>query len=112
MNLFDQNTNETFYCITTGTSAISDIKDSLLGFLTEVQELYAHFTEERFKDKTRFEKPISRRKIHYFAYGAVKNIITTKDQKVVELQETRDLFGRLLYISTMERIDNKSFNIH
>ena len=38
-----------------------------------------------------------------FASAAVKN--TTKVQKLVELHGIRNLFGRLLYISTLERID-------
>jgi len=37
--------------------------------------------------------------------AAVKNTVTTYNQKVVELQVTWDLFGRLRYISTVERND-------
>jgi hypothetical protein len=105
MNPFDQDTFETLYNITTGASIASDIKDDPLGFLTKGQELYAHYTEEAFVDQTRFQKPISRRKIKHFVIAAVKNTVITKDQKVVELKRTRDLFGRQLYISTLERID-------
>ncbi|KAK2138855.1 hypothetical protein LSH36_2312g00001 [Paralvinella palmiformis] len=105
MNPFDQDTFETLYNITTGASIASDIKDDPLGFLTKGQELYAHYTEEAFVDQTRFEKPTSRRKIQDFVIAAGKNTVITKDQKVVELKRTRDLFGRQLYISTLERID-------
>ena len=92
MNSFHQNRDETLYCITTGASVNSDIKDDLLRFLTKGQELYENFTEENFKDLTRFDQPISRRKLKNFASAALKKTVTRKDQKVVELQGTRDLF--------------------
>ena len=112
MNPLDQNKDETLYCITTGASVTNDIKDDLLVFLIKGQELYAHFTEESFKDQTRFEKPISKRNIKNFASAAVKKTVTTKDQKVVELQGTRDLFGRLLYIyQRIGKIDIESLSI-
>jgi len=58
------------------------------------------------KDGARFEKPTTRRKVRDFASAPVKSKIhTNKDMKVVELQGTRDLFGRLLYLSTVENID-------
>ena len=85
MNPFDQNMDQTLYCITTGASVTNDIKDNLLGFLNNGQELYVHFTEESFKDQTRFEKPISRRKIKKFASAVVKNTVTTSEG-IVELQ--------------------------
>ena len=52
-----------------------------------------------------FEKPVQRRKVQNFASAAVKCKVKTKDLKVVELQGTRNLFGRLLYLSTLEHID-------
>jgi len=63
MNPFDQNTNETLHCITTGASVPNDIKEDLLGFQVKGQELCDNFTAESFNDQARFEKPISRRKI-------------------------------------------------
>ena len=79
----------------TGAGVPNDIKEDLLGFQMKGQELCDNFTAESFNDQARFEKPISRRKIKNFASAAVKKNITTKDQKVVKLQGTRDLFGRL-----------------
>ena len=37
--------------------------------------------------------------------GAANGKIVTKDQNVIETQGTRDLFGILLYISTVENLD-------
>lgn len=105
MNPFNQCMDDNLYCITTGASVAHNIKEDLLGFQEKGQQLLANFTSESFLDQGRFEKPITRRKIRNFATAAVKKSITAKDQKVIELQGTRDLFGRLLYISTMEQID-------
>jgi len=44
-------------------------------------------------------------RIKNIASAAVMNTVITDDQKVVKLQGTMYLFGRLLYISTLERID-------
>ena len=58
-----------------------------------------------FADPSRFEKPISRRKIKNFSNVAMKVNITTKDMKIKEIQGTRDLFGRLLFLALQQQVD-------
>ena len=54
-----------------------------------------------------FEKPIPRRKVKSFVCNAVSVKLPVKDRRIKELQGTRDLFGRLLYLSTVNDIDLK-----
>ena len=57
-----------------------------------------------FDDPTRFENPIKKRKIKNFSSAAKKTIII-RDRKLIEIHNTRDLFGRLLYLSTKKNVD-------
>ena len=82
-----------------------DIKDDLLGCLEKGKAWHDEFLNGCLKDSSRFEKPIPRRKVKNFATAAVKSKVGGNDLKVVELQGTRDLFGRLLFLSTLEKID-------
>jgi len=45
------------------------------------------------------------RNIRNFNSDAAKSKIKTKDNQVIELRGTRDLFGRLLYISSEKKVD-------
>ncbi|RUM44803.1 MAG: hypothetical protein DSY80_04015 [Desulfocapsa sp.] len=105
MNPFAQEIDDNLYCLTTGVKVNDEIKEDLLFCLDKGKKWHDEFVKGCFKDPQRFEKPIQRRKIKNFASAAEKSKIKTKDLKVVELQGTRDLFGRLLYLSTMEDID-------
>ena len=62
-------------------------------------------------DEGRFERAIPRRKITNFTSAAMKTTIK-QEQKTLELKGTRDLFGRLLYLSTIQRIDLKKVFSH
>ena len=105
MNPFTLDTDENLYCLTSGAKVNDSIKDDLLSIQTKGTVLYEEFVGKCFSDPTRFEKPIKKKKITNFASAAVKSSMKTKDLKVLELQGTRDLFGRLLYISTNGGID-------
>ena len=105
MNPFTQGTDANLYCLTTGVKVKDEIKNDLLACHEKGREWHRDFLEGCFEDGARFEKPIPRRKVKNFALEAVKSKIKIKDLKVMELQGTRDLFGRLLYISTLEKID-------
>ena len=52
------------------------------------------FVEGCFNDTIRFEKRVKRRKVRNFAPTAVKSKVRSRI--------TRDPFGRLLYLSTVE----------
>ncbi len=108
MNPFVTSTEEpdvNLYCLTTGKQASEDVRDDLLGCVQKGEAWCAEFKDGSFEDGLRFQKPISRRKVKNFASDAVKTKLTCKDQKLLELKGTRDLFGRLLYVSTMEDVD-------
>ena len=49
----------------------------------------------------KFDKVIKRRQIWNFLSDAVKETLAGKDKKMQELQGTRDLFGRLLYLAVI-----------
>ena len=61
------------------------------------------FGDACFQDPSRFEKPIPRRKIQNFASASVKSQMPA-NSKVQAMHGTRDLSGRLLFISTTEKI--------
>ena len=106
MNPFaPQTQSDDLYCLSTGVRVSDDVKQDLLGCLEKGSKWKEEFLSGCIADPKRFEKPIPRRKVKNFVTCAPKTQIKSKDLKVVELQGTRDLFGRLLYLSTMEKID-------
>ena len=87
-------------------SMLSEQKELPRPLTTEaVMKGHDEFVQGCFNDASRFEKPIQRRKVQNFASATVKCKVKTKDLKMVELQGTRNLFGRLLYLSALEHID-------
>jgi hypothetical protein len=90
--------------LTPGKSIPDDIKQDLLSCKKKGEAWCDEFMTGCFDDPTRFEKPIKRRKIKNFSSAAKKSIIR-RDRKLIEVQNTRDLFGRLLYLSTKENVD-------
>ena len=93
------------YFLTTGVRVKDPISDDLISCQSKIKLWHDEFVDGCFSDPSRFEKPIPRRKIQNFASAAIRSRIKTKDLKVMELQGTRDLFGRLLFLSTKEGID-------
>lgn len=63
------------------------------------------FKQECFADSERFEKPIKRRKIQNFTSNGVITQIPLKDKQIRQLRCSRDLFGRLLYLSNTIGLD-------
>jgi len=106
MNPFDEeNWDENLYCLSTGKAASDSVKKELL-HCTEIREKQCQkFRDECFATPARFEKPITRCKVKNFAADAVKMKVTVKDNKIKELQGTRDLFGRLLYLAAVQDLD-------
>ena len=104
MNPFELDNEENLYCLTSGQRVSEPIKEDLLTFITNGEKWSEEFREACFQDPSRFEKPIPRRKIKNFASASVTSKIPAKN-KVQEVRGTRDLFGRLLLISTMENIN-------
>ena len=105
MDPFVQEPDQNLYCLTTGVEVDEKIKNDLLSCRDKGQEWHDEFVKGCFGDACRFEKPIKRRKVQNFASAAVKSNVVTKDLKVVELQGTRHMFGRLLFLSTVDNID-------
>lgn len=105
MNPFTQEiSSANLYNIATGKKVGDDVKVDMLECYSKGKEWCQEFKEGCFADPSRFERPIKRRKVKNFAANMIKKT-TGKDNKVRELQGTRDLFGRLLYLSTVENID-------
>lgn len=82
-----------------------NIKDELLTFNEKGHEWCQEFLDGCFDDHLRFERPIPRLKVKNFTSSAVKTTVSAKEGKVAVLQGTRDLFGRLLYLSSVEHIN-------
>ena len=104
MDPFELQPDTNLYCLTTGKNVSDDIKCDLLQCVEKGTEWCTEFTSGCFSDPGRFEKPIPRRKIKNFTSAAVKTMVK-KDLKLIELQGSRDLFRRLLYLSTKHNIE-------
>ena len=99
--------DDKLYCISTGKVISENVAGSILATQTQGQQWYDEFKTGCFADGDRFEKPIPRRKVKSFACNALSVKLQTKDKKIKELQGTRDLFGHLLYLSTVKELDLK-----
>ena len=101
MNPFSQDdadVDKNLYSIATGKRVPDGIREDLLNFDTKGREWCQEFRQQCLVDAGQFGKPIKRRKVKNFWCGAVKKVVK-------ELQGTRYLFGRLLYLSTTHAID-------
>ncbi len=107
INLFDkQLQKEVLFNIKTGRRASDTVQKFLLNILKNREEKRDEFAEDSKEDVARFEKPISRVKVMNFASENFNQKNTS--QKVAEIsgvKGTRDLFGRLLYLSISHDID-------
>lgn len=110
MNPFQIETDDNLYCLSTGKSVPNDIKTNLLNCQELGMRWCQEFEDGCHHDPARFEKPIPRCKVKNFASIAIKTSVKS-NKKVVELQGTRDLFGRLLFLSSKNNLDlNKVFS--
>ena len=96
--------DNSLYCISTGKVIPADTAKSILSTQTQGQTWYEEFKAGCFADSDRFGKPIPRRKVKSFVCNAVSVKLPVKDRRIKELQGTRDLFSRLLYLSTVKDI--------
>ena len=111
MNPFTIVPDENLYCITSGKKVRDDIKDDLLNIQAKGHHWCEEFREGCFGDPEYFQKPIPRRKVKNFACAAAKSKAPAKS-KIKELQCSRDLFGRLLFLSTKASLDLQNIFAH
>ena len=105
MNPFAMPSRETLHNIMTGREVSEDVRDDLLGCQQLGEQWHQDFLVGCFGDESRFDRPIRRRKVKNFTLVASKTTVRGKDEKLLELKNTRDLFGRLLYISSQKKVD-------
>ena len=85
--------------IVTGRDVSDNVRDDLVD-CQKIGKIWGQeFVDRCFEDENRFDRPIRRRKVKSFTAITTKTMIRGKDEKLLELRGTRDLFGRLLYIS-------------
>ena len=79
---------------------------SLLRLTTRGKEARDTFVKECKEETARFEEPIKRMKILNFATESLKeDNRSSAAATMVEARGTRDLFGRLLYLTSKAQID-------
>ena len=69
------------------------------------EKWYDEIASQCLEKSERFEQPIKRRKVKCFSSEAIKVNISVKDKKIKEISGTKDLFGRLLYLGAVMKID-------
>ena len=93
LNQFQDNLLDTLFCLTTGCAASSDVQNYLTSTVDSGTIWSDQFQDECKDDPSHFERPIKRRKIKNFASDAVKTKVKSKDQTILEVRCTRDIFG-------------------
>lgn len=93
--------------ITSGRAVSEDVANDLLNVVKKGTQWAKEFRQECQEDPSRFEKPISRRKVKNFNCDAITMKFCHKDRKMKEVLCTRDLFGRLLYVAAQQKLDLK-----
>ena len=92
-------------CLTTGRATSTDIQDDLTDIVNIGSKWYQEYLTECKDDPKRFEKPIKRRKVKNFTHDALKTKFSSKDKKIREIQCTRDIFGRLLFLASSKKLN-------
>ena len=106
MNPFKLPATDNLYCLSTGKKVSVEVRDDLVNCVAIGRTWCDEFKEECLRDEDRFQKPIPRRKLKTFTSDAVKSKVKSHDKlKVMELTGSRDLLGRLLYLSAMSDLD-------
>jgi len=101
MNPFDEERNDgRLYCLSMGKAVFDKVKDDLTNCSEIGQKWCYEFKDECYADPVRAEKLIPHRKVKNFSCEAITMKMQGKDMKLRELQGTRNLFGRHLYLST------------
>ena len=89
--------DQNLHCLTTGNQSSKETCHNFLSCMSIGKNLENDFTTCYF-DLLRFEGPIPRKKI-ILLFRCSKYQSNNRNRNLVELKGTRDLFGRLLYIS-------------
>ena len=103
------NQDNNLYCLSTGKVASDNVKKKSFYAVERLEKRcireYQKFRDECFDNPLRFEKPVKKCKVKNFAADAVKLKVSVKDSKIKEMQGTRDLFDRLLYLAIIKDLD-------
>jgi hypothetical protein len=107
MNPFVESLQEdsNLYCLADGKKMPDEVKEDLLNVFVMGDKWKDEFVQECLKDPARFERLLPRKKVKNFASAAVKTSLKGKNEKVIVLKTTRDLFGRLLYIACTRKVE-------
>ena len=106
LNPFHQDIDHSrLYNIATGKSVKKETEEFLLNVTSIGNDLREKFIVECIADPSRFEKRISKVKLHTFATEVGRKKILNKDGKLIETCLLRDLFGSVLFLSLQRMID-------
>ena len=107
MNPFDFQKSDNLCNISTGKKVSDAVRDDLLNIQTIGKKWREDLQTGCQNNPARFEKPIPRRKIKNFASDFVK-IKPPILLKMQEITSSRDLFGRLYFLSMESNLDMKN----
>ena len=106
LNPFSKETpKDQLYNIRSGKAASTDTSKFLLNVNRIGPELRETFISECIADSTRFERRLQKRKIFTFATKGQKYKLRGNNDKIVEVRMERDLFGCILFLASLQKID-------
>ena len=98
-------TGDNLLCLKNGCPTSEEVKKEALSFRQIGEKWYDEISSQCLEKSERFEQPIKRRKVKCFSSEAIKVNISVKYKKIKQISGTKDLFGRLLYLATVMKID-------
>ena len=109
MNPFNKQLNKQhLFNIKTGRKVNEDAESYLLQIFSTGIQKRDEFIEKCKEDAKKFEEPIKKTKVVNFATESIsKSNKSRKVAEIVTLKGTRDLFGRLLFLTVTHQIDIK-----
>ena len=100
---------DALFNLKTGKQASDSTESFLLNVLSEDEEKRNDFVTDCEEDSTRFERPSKKSKIVNFATENIQRKNTSKKAAAIaQTKGTRDMFGRLLFLSIQRQIDIRS----
>lgn len=105
INPFDVDNKDTLFCLSSGRPVPESVEEHLLNVDSLGKAAYNTFLQDRFILKNKkFHEPLKRQKLQTFKSIQEKIIVTSSQNRLVEIRAERNIFGRALLLSQEREI--------